>query len=71
MHALAHLRALALCQNASSYIGHGMGQIRAGRFDGKLAPLAVRRLSEPGLHADGNGLYLRISEGGGRASLLR
>jgi len=47
-----------------------MGQIRAGRFDGRLTPLAVKRLGKPGLHADGNGLYLRISEGGGRAWLL-
>ena len=47
-----------------------MGQIRESRFDSRLTPLAVRRLSKPGLHADGNGLYLRISEGGGRAWLL-
>jgi len=55
-----------MCQNA----GHYVGQIRKGRFDSRLTPLAVRRLSKPGLHADGNGLYLRISEGGGRAWLL-
>jgi len=51
-------------------MGQAMGQIRAGRFDGRLTPLAVKRLGKPGLHADGNGLYLRISEGGGRAWLL-
>ena len=51
-------------------MGQAMGQIRTGRFDGKLTPLAVKRLGKPGLHADGNGLYLRISEGGGRAWLL-
>jgi len=51
-------------------MGQAMGQIRAGQFDGRLTPLAVKRLGRPGLHADGNGLYLRISEGGGRAWLL-
>ncbi len=51
-------------------MGQAMGQIRAGQFDGRLTPLAVKRLGKPGLHADGNGLYLRISEGGGRAWLL-
>jgi integrase len=51
-------------------MGQAMGQIRRGQFDSRLTPLAVRRLSKPGLHADGNGLYLRISEGGGRAWLL-
>ncbi len=51
-------------------MGQAMGQMRAGQFDGRLTPLAVKRLGKPGLHADGNGLYLRISEGGGRAWLL-
>jgi len=59
-----------MCQNAGHYVGQTVGQIREGRFDSRLTPLAVRRLSKPGLHADGNGLYLRISEGGGRAWLL-
>jgi len=51
-------------------MGQAMEQIRTGRFDGKLTPLAVKRLGKPGLHADGNALYLRVSEGGGRAWLL-
>ena len=51
-------------------MGKSVGIIRAGRFTGKLTPLAVRRLSRPGLHADGNGLYLHISPGGGRSWLL-
>jgi hypothetical protein len=37
-------------------MGQAMGQTRVGRLDGKLTPLAVKRLGRPGLHADGNGL---------------
>jgi integrase len=43
---------------------------RKARLDGKLTPLAVRRLSTPGLHADGGGLYLRVSPTGARSWIL-
>jgi len=56
--------------NAAYYVGYYVGYVRSGRFDGKLSPLAVKRLSKPGLHADGNGLYLQVTEGGGRSWLL-
>lgn len=65
-----------MCQNATHYMGSNMGRVRASRSRleraGKrpLTPLAVRRLSKPGLHADGDGLYLRVSEGGARFWVL-
>jgi len=45
--------------------GDGANSRRPARR--KANPLAVKRLGRPGLHADGNGLHLRISEGGGGA----
>jgi len=33
----------------------------------RLNPLAVRRASKPGLHADGNGLYLSVSKSGSKS----
>ncbi|HEX6956817.1 MAG TPA: integrase arm-type DNA-binding domain-containing protein [Ferrovibrio sp.] len=37
----------------------------------RLKALAVSRLKEPGMHADGGGLYLQITEGGGRSWIFR
>lgn len=57
-------------------MGSNMGHVRAsrGRLEraGKkpLTPLAVTRLKTPGLHADGDGLYLRVGDGGGRSWVL-
>ena len=42
-------------------------QVRAGRFANKLKPLAVTRLKKPGMHADGNGLYLAVSDTGAKS----
>jgi hypothetical protein len=47
-----------------------MGTTRRGKFDGRLTPLAVRRLSEPGLYSDGSGLYLQVSGARGRSWVL-
>lgn len=33
----------------------------------KLTPLHVKKLSKPGLHGDGNGLYLNVSESGAKS----
>lgn len=48
-----------------------MGSIRKARLYGKLTPLAVRRLSRPGYHADGAGLYLQVGDGGARSWVLK
>src|SRR5262245_25833582 len=37
----------------------------------RLTPIAVNRLRRKGLHADGGGLYLRISEGGTKGWIFR
>jgi hypothetical protein len=38
---------------------------------GRLTALAVSRLSEPGMHPDGGGLYLQISKTGARSWVFR
>lgn len=48
-----------------------MGDVRKGRFESRLTPLAVRRLKKPGLHADGHGLYLQVGESGARSWVMR
>ena len=35
----------------------------------RLNPLAVRQQTKPGLHADGNGLYLSVSKTGAKSWL--
>ena len=37
----------------------------------RLSPLRVQKLKRKGLHADGGGLYLRISESGTKAWMFR
>jgi len=46
----------------------GRGMTRA---IGRLTALKVERLKEPGMHADGGGLYLRITPQGARNWVLR
>jgi integrase len=41
------------------------------RAIGRLTALKVERLAKPGMHADGGGLYLRITPGGARNWVLR
>lgn len=44
---------------------------RERRTIGRLSALAVGRLTEPGLYADGGGLYLQVSKAGGRSWIFR
>ena len=37
----------------------------------RLSPLRVQKLKRKGLHADGGGLYLRVSESGTKAWMFR
>jgi len=48
-----------------------MGTTRKPRLYGHLTPLAVRRLSKAGYHADGAGLYLQVLESGARSWVLK
>ena len=48
-----------------------MGHTRRHRFDSRLTPLAVRKTTRPGYHADGAGLYLQVSETGAKSWVLR
>ena len=48
-----------------------MGTNRKPRLYGQLTPLAVRRLSKAGYHADGAGLYLQVLESGARSWVLK
>src|SRR5215470_17202721 len=41
------------------------------RTIGRLSALKVERLKEPGMHADGGGLYLRVTSEGARNWVLR
>jgi integrase len=43
----------------------------ARRQSNRLTPLSVTRLRKPGMHPDGNGLYLRIKDGGARSWIFR
>lgn len=38
---------------------------------GKLSAVAVRNMSKPGLHADGGGLYLQVTEAGAKSWVYR
>lgn len=51
--------------------GKRMGHIRKPRLCGRLQPLTVRRLKTPGYHADGAGLYLQVTDTGGRSWIFR
>jgi len=37
----------------------------------RLTAIAVRNLATPGMHADGDGLYLRVNEAGVKTWILR
>ena len=37
----------------------------------KLTQLQATRLKEPGLHGDGAGLWLKVTEGGSKSWILR
>ena len=43
----------------------------AGKTTGKLSALKVNSASKPGMINDGNGLYLKIDEGGSKSWILR
>ena len=43
----------------------------AKRSADRLDALAVKRASEPGMYADGLGLYLRVADGGSKSWQLR
>ena len=45
--------------------------MRMPRTLNRLSPLRVQKLKRKGLHADGGGLYLRVSESGTKAWMFR
>ena len=48
------------------------GKAMAGRqIKNRLVPLNVERIKQPGMHPDGGGLYLRVSDTGAKSWIFR
>ncbi len=43
----------------------------ARRRENRLVPINIARQLQPGMHPDGNGLYLRVSDSGAKSWILR
>src|SRR5258707_10752616 len=61
----------ASAQITSWYQGHNLTERQTMRAINRLTVQSVNRAKEPGLYADGGGLYLRVAPGGSKSWILR